>query len=753
MKKRALAKRIMTVMLAASMMLSNTATVYATEPTTTQNSQESTGEQTGEDNSQNGSGEENTSTVQNDASAGGSGAGDNSSSESENGTSTETESSEDESGKDADASSGKTDDATDKTSGDNDKILGAEDKDPTDKDALTDKGEGADEEVFELDATEATLRLNTDKLPDNKDLLEGFLDRELEEQIKENKTEVEATTGLLKGKSIAMAAVPRYRAKNLTGNDLVVYNSLKDQILSVADGTLASSQFSIPVKNLNNGKMTYTAQELGYDPTTSEGQAAFQNKFSYDMDTILDALLIDCPYDLYWYDKGKSISYTTTIACSYSSSSISANEDRNINITFKVSADYAENNQPNTTKVDTQITSKVSTTIGNANQVVAEASSLTDYGKLVYYRDWICDNVSYNYSASPTGNYGNPWQVIWVFDGVDETKVVCEGYSKAFKWLCDLSTFSDSRVGAYIVSGTLGQNGKSLGNHMWNNVRMDDGKYYLVDVTNYDDDSNNFDTELFLGGYSRYQSSVYYFNLRNDTLWYVYNDDTVNIYTSDELAISNTAYSSVYSVTFDACGHGTAPATITGKQRGDKIAEPTAPSATGYVFDGWYKESSHINKWRFDTDTVTSNITLYAKWVENWQTITFMSNDGNSTSFTQNVLDNTETALSANSFIYAGHRFTGWNTQTGGDGTSYADRERVKLTSPVTLYAQWELINADAPTITTQPAESLSLTYGDTGNTLRIVASAATTTGYTLSYQWYENNDKNSSNGTSIAGA
>ena len=52
--------------------------------------------------------------------------------------------------------------------------------------------------------------------------------------------------------------------------------------------------------------------------------------------------------------------------------------------------------------------------------------------------------------------------------------MVCEGYSKAFQYLCDLSSFSSSKINAYCVSGD---------NHMWNLVTMDDGRNYLVDVT------------------------------------------------------------------------------------------------------------------------------------------------------------------------------------------------------------------------------------------------------------------------------
>lgn len=47
---------------------------------------------------------------------------------------------------------------------------------------------------------------------------------------------------------------------------------------------------------------------------------------------------------------------------------------------------------------------------------------------------------------------------------------------------------------------------------------------------------------------------------------------------------------------------------------GDKIQTPTNPELTGSTFDGWYKDSNYKNKWNFNTDTISSNVTLYAKF-------------------------------------------------------------------------------------------------------------------------------------------
>jgi hypothetical protein len=72
-----------------------------------------------------------------------------------------------------------------------------------------------------------------------------------------------------------------------------------------------------------------------------------------------------------------------------------------------------------------------------------------------------------------------------------------------------------------------------------------------------------------------------------------------------------------YTVTFDSKG-GSAVDPITGVKSGDTISAPTAPSHTsaGIEFLDWYKDENCTagNQWSFGSDTVTKDITLYAKW-------------------------------------------------------------------------------------------------------------------------------------------
>ncbi len=67
-----------------------------------------------------------------------------------------------------------------------------------------------------------------------------------------------------------------------------------------------------------------------------------------------------------------------------------------------------------------------------------------------------------------------------------------------------------------------------------------------------------------------------------------------------------------YNVTFQSQGGSSVAGTTA--VHGNKLTAPAAPNKRGYTFGGWFKEAGCINAWNFNTDTVTGNVTLYAKW-------------------------------------------------------------------------------------------------------------------------------------------
>ena len=290
---------------------------------------------------------------------------------------------------------------------------------------------------------------------------------------------------------------PKKRSANyaalLNDKSLLIYTSLRSDIEDLASGKASSSVLTYP-------NIIYYPEDLGLsdmsDPSAAVS-AAFE-QIDKDFTNVVNVLLQSCPYELYWYDK----TIGSQLSCSASTTSQGV-IIKNIEFYFAVATAYQAEGNPYAVK--TAYGTSVITARDNALEIVSQNASLDDYKKLEAYKDAICDMTDYNWGAA-TGNsaYGNPWQMIWVFDGDPNTTVVCEGYSKAFQFLCDNSTFQNSNIYAICVSGKTNFNdGREPGDHMWNIVHMDDGQDYLVDVTNCDGSDRS---KLFLRG--KYDNST-----------------------------------------------------------------------------------------------------------------------------------------------------------------------------------------------------------------------------------------------------
>ena len=160
-----------------------------------------------------------------------------------------------------------------------------------------------------------------------------------------------------------------------------------------------------------------------------------------------------------------------------------------------------------------------------------------------------------------------------------------------------------------------------------------------------------------------------------------------------------------YTVTFDANG-GSTPVP-TSKQVTYDLAYGTlaTTSLTGYTFVGWFTAASGGTQVTEATIVSTaSNHTLYAQWTTlPSHTVTFDANGGTGTMAPQ--VASLPTALNLNTFVRTGYSFAGWNTQSGGGGTSYADGAFYSFAADIILYAQW----------TAQP--TYTVTYNGNGNT------------------------------------
>ena len=153
-----------------------------------------------------------------------------------------------------------------------------------------------------------------------------------------------------------------------------------------------------------------------------------------------------------------------------------------------------------------------------------------------------------------------------------------------------------------------------------------------------------------------------------------------------------------YTVTFDTQGIGTAPAAFTVAE-GSKLtaAQTSAPTniPADKGFDGWFKDAAGTQPWNYDSDTVTVDITLYAKWHDVYVTVTFNVQGRGKTPPTLNVtkaslLTPEQTPL----LEFSGWEFGGWYKENTCANKWNNDSDAV--TEDKTLYAKWTNLTVPA---------------------------------------------------------
>lgn len=398
---------------------------------------------------------------------------------------------------------------------------------------------------------------------DEEVLLDQFLEEKTEEQIAANDG--------------AQTDTRTIRGDRLRGNDRLYYDELVKGIDEIVEGNCTMAVVDVDLKKIMGDKLSYTAEELGVDSIRVEGQVSpvakqvFREKFRCSANNIYKALLYDMPYKLYWHDKTiesgpMNISYVSgvtgdSISFYANKTSMYFKEAQQPTVRFKfmVSAGYNPSGLTGTTALDTDKIRMASGAAQEAADLITKNSTKTDLDKLTNYRDYICANNVYNRDAVEKDViYGDPWQMIYIFDNDLSTNVVCEGYSKAFKFLCDHTDFKSSLIECYIATGLMdfGSNktGRDIpsitdGAHMWNIIRMNDGRYYMADITNCDGKGGFAPDKLFLKGSAlpgtteegyRFEAPTMYTDTKAYAI-YRYDEDTLSMY-SYELELSNYDY-------------------------------------------------------------------------------------------------------------------------------------------------------------------------------------------------------------------
>lgn len=308
---------------------------------------------------------------------------------------------------------------------------------------------------------------------------------------------------------------------------------------------------------------------------------------------IFSCLVLDLPYHMYWYDKMSGFTTGVDYSVDSTTASISALQYK-ISVYETYQGTDPEGLVENKYYLSPQTAERAEGIVAYAKQIVENNKDKSDYEKLKAYKDIICELTAYNQEASDIASdpdnplydtyYGDPFQLLYVFDQDPDTKVVGEGYCKAFQYLCDLSTFNNTQV--YSVTGMI-EGSDISGGHMWNIVRYN-GKNYMVDVMNCDEEWSGYPDHYFMASpESGSVSGGYNFTDKNGKPFkFTYSADDVQIIYPDSILNLDPDKTYIYG-TVSVTGTPKIGETLTA------VTEDT-PSGASLTYQ-WYRDDTPIS--------------------------------------------------------------------------------------------------------------------------------------------------------------
>ncbi len=269
-----------------------------------------------------------------------------------------------------------------------------------------------------------------------------------------------------------------------------VYGLLKAELIKIAGGELADTQVTVA-----SDKWTYTEESFR---------------------SVINALIADISCELYWLDK------TAGVEISYASNEF----------TFKFAAAEGYKGASQYT-VDTEKTGAASKAAANALSIVEKYADRDDLAKLNGYRSEVCGLAE---GDAVSGGYCDSWQLIYAFDGDTSTDIACEGYSKAFQYLCDMTDFDNTSIKSAVVTGDM--DGEA---HVWNIVSID-GVSYFADIMNCDEGRIGSGDPMFLKGAYDPTGDGFTAKANGEAVSYAYDEAAKSAFPASFLTVSTEDY-------------------------------------------------------------------------------------------------------------------------------------------------------------------------------------------------------------------
>ena len=251
-----------------------------------------------------------------------------------------------------------------------------------------------------------------------------------------------------------------YFYNNLTQAEQLIYK----EILNSKGGILGKKAGEISI-SFPSG--------LGITDYLSE--RSVKEKLNYSISAALSSLIADHP-ELYWVGEYSS-------SCSVGRNGL-AYVVKSVNIKLKADGSWENTSEKYSRLIDTAMN--------------FEVKGSTAYEKVKYIHDTLCAMISYPDSSQRADYDSTAYNAL-----VAPHLAVCGGYAGAFKLICALngiecvSVFGESVKSQYIF-GFI-QKGETT-YHQWNYVKMDDGKWYGIDLTWDDQGEGKILYDYFLSG-------------------------------------------------------------------------------------------------------------------------------------------------------------------------------------------------------------------------------------------------------------
>lgn len=219
--------------------------------------------------------------------------------------------------------------------------------------------------------------------------------------------------------------------------------------------TFAENVIEIRVSLINN--IVYTSK--GSSPTEEERRDAAEALRSITQ-TAYDAFIMDHPKRSMWIDVNRS----RIEAVSESRQEGDHHIWKVLELKHRISV-LSEYSDPEALTAELDRAIKSFTPVGD-----------TLYDKIKSIHDYVCLLTVYDAS----GKYAYS-----AYGALVDGKSVCEGYAEAFRLICERNGIECILVSGkgIVLRNTDGRLSEYSENHMWNYVRMDDGKWYAVDAT------------------------------------------------------------------------------------------------------------------------------------------------------------------------------------------------------------------------------------------------------------------------------